>query len=72
MGKQEEGMFGLFIGKVGDLVGSRWKNIPLVRSRPRKSGKERTPKQLEHHTRFILASQFISVMKDVCFPGNTT
>ena len=65
MGKQEEGMFGPFTGKVGHLVGSRWKNQRVVRTKPRKSNKELTPKQLEHHARFALASQFISVMKDI-------
>jgi hypothetical protein len=59
MGKYQSGILGSFDGKVGTVVGSRWKGIDYMRSRGRKSSKPPTRLQQEVRVKFGLVTKFI-------------
>ena len=60
MGKIEKGILGAISGLVGTVVGARWRNVDVLRSRPRKSRKPKTENQLEIQSRFKLVSDFLN------------
>lgn len=59
MGKYEVGVLGNFDGKIGTVVGARWKGIEYMRHKGRKSKKPRTAAQLEHQAKFRCVSRFV-------------
>jgi hypothetical protein len=66
MGKFEKGYLGGFSGKVGTAVGSSWKNIDVLRSRPpRKRRGQPTDLQLERQAKFALITNFLQPLTDL-------
>ena len=65
MGKYSNGILGNFRGKVGAVIGSRWRGIHYMRGKsgPRTSGF--TDKQLEQQTRFGMAIRFMQPLHPV-------
>jgi hypothetical protein len=66
MGLTEKGILGGFTGKVGTVVGGKWRGKNYMRSTPTKSknAKRSTP-QLEQQAKFALATQFMQGIKDL-------
>lgn len=60
-----KGINGAYSGKVGSVVGSNWRNVDYVRSRPKPSNKPASPDQLAQRARFALAVGFLSPIKDL-------
>lgn len=60
-----KGINGAYSGKVGNVVGSHWRDVDYVRSLPRPSGKPASDAQLAQRTRFALAVAFLSPIKDL-------
>ena len=60
MGTFEQGYMGPFRGKLGTAVGSRWKGLYVLRSRPpRKRTGPASESQLEVQAKFLLVVQFL-------------
>lgn len=55
---------GPFTGKVGNLVGCRWKDTYYVRRRPEKVRHPNTEAQLTQRMRFIKVQNFLSPLKE--------
>ena len=71
MGKYEVGVLGSFDGKIGTVVGARWKGIEYMRHKGRKTKKPPTVAQLEQQAKFRTVSRFIhkfSKLLMACFP----
>ena len=62
MGKFEKGILGHFDGKVGTVVGARWKGIDYMKSKNRKSTKAKTEKQLQQQARFTVGVRFVGAL----------
>lgn len=60
MGRVTGGVFGTFIGKLGNVVGYVRLGEPWVRNAPKKSNKPRTAGQLQVNRRFQIVRVFIS------------
>ena len=58
MAKLPQGIFGPIIGKVGPVVGAKWKDISYVRSRASKSVKPPTLAQLSSRGKFKFINKF--------------
>jgi hypothetical protein len=54
MGKFSSGLFGAFTGKVGSMVGSTWKGIEVLRSKPRARKGSFSDEQLQQQAKFSL------------------
>ena len=54
-----KGILGGFSGTVGTVIGSTWKGIPNIRSRPGRQVSEPTVKQLVQRAKFALAANFL-------------
>lgn len=52
MARQTEGFLGGFNGRIGNIVGYRWKGVWCVRARPGHMHNPRTEKQMEHRGMF--------------------
>jgi len=66
MGTFEKGYLGGFSGKVGTAVGSTWKNLNVLRSRPpSKRRGQPTDLQLERQARFTLITSFLQPLNDL-------
>ncbi len=66
MGKIEQGYMGGFRGKLGTAVGSKWKGIDVVRSRPpRKRTGDPSEAQLEVQAKFTLMTNFLRPLTDL-------
>jgi len=66
MGKIEKGLLGGFSGKVGNTVGSSWKNVDVIRSRPpRKRRGQPTQPQLDQQAKFALMTSFLLPLTDL-------
>ncbi|HVY75341.1 MAG TPA: DUF6266 family protein [Puia sp.] len=59
MGRFSKGLYGAFRGKVGSMVGSTWKGIEVVKSKPAGGRKNFSPDQLQQQARFRLMIQFL-------------
>ena len=59
MAKLPEGIFGPVIGKVGPVVGAKWKDIAYIRSLPAKSDKPASPAQINNREKFKFMNQFL-------------
>jgi len=65
MAKYEVGVLGNFEGKVGTVVGAKWKGIEYMRHKGRKSKKPFTQAQLEQQARFRCVSKFVGKFGDL-------
>jgi len=59
MGKYGRGAFGRFIGKIGNLVGSTWKNVDYMRMKPDKKRTSFSDAQLVQQLKFKTAVDFL-------------
>ena len=60
MGKLQNGILDGFSGKVGTVVGSNWKGIPVMRARPRlKKNRSFSQAQQEQQAKFALGSVYL-------------
>ena len=62
MGKIESGAFSSISGKVGNLVGSTWKNINYLKAKPKRSSKPPTQQQEEQRLRFRVVAKFVNLL----------
>lgn len=63
MGTINQGILGGFSGKVGPIVGFRWKSKYYIRARAAKVSNPRTPKQQEQRGKFATAFNFLKNIK---------
>ena len=63
MAKQTNGTLGGFVGKLGPVVGYRWKNVWCVRSQSRIVNNPRTEAQQEHRSLFKQEVQLAGRMR---------
>ena len=63
MGIINQGILGGFSGKVGPIVGFRWKSNYYIRARAAKVSNPRTPKQQEQRGKFATAFSFLKAIK---------
>lgn len=54
-----KGILGAFYGKVGTIIGTTWRGKDVMRSLPRKSGKQASLLQKMQRERFTLVSNFL-------------
>ena len=73
MARANEGILGPFYGKVGPVVGSRWKGINYVRSLPRADEKKKklSVAQLAHQERFKFMSKWLAPLNPYVTVGFT-
>lgn len=60
MGTYRKGILGAFSGKVGTVVGASWRGKDVLRSLPRKSGKNPTVMQVQQRMRFSTIMTFLT------------
>jgi hypothetical protein len=60
-----KGINGAYSGKVGNVVGSSWRNVDYVRSIAKPNSKPASVEQLAQRARFGLAVSFLSPIKDL-------
>lgn len=60
-----KGIHGAYSGKVGNVVGSNWRNVDYVRSLARVTSKKASPDQLAQRAKFAMAVAFLSPIKDL-------
>ena len=66
MGKINDGIFGAFTGRVGNVVGYSWRGMDLLRKRPKKSSKESASVlQIEQRQKFALVVKFLTPVSEV-------
>lgn len=65
MAKFLKGIHGAYSGKVGNVVGSSWRNVDYVKSLPKQRSTKATPAQLAQQAKFALAVSFLSPIKDL-------
>ena len=63
MGKFSKGILGGFSGKVGSVVGVRWRGKDILRSLPQPSSAEPTQSQLDQRMRFSTVVSFLTPIK---------
>lgn len=67
----KQGILGAFSGKVGSVVGSSWKGIPVMKSLPPSVANPKTAKQIEQRSRMKACTAFSqSILADVIKPLN--
>lgn len=59
MGKIARGILGGFSGKVGTVVGGRWKNIDYIRAKPISVANPRTEGQVNQRNRFTITLEYL-------------
>jgi len=67
MGIINQGILGGFSGKVGPIVGFRWKSNYYIRARAAKVSNPRTPKQQEQRGKFATAFSFLKAIKTLSY-----
>jgi hypothetical protein len=65
MGKINKGILGGFSGTLGPAVGSSWKGIQVIRSRPPRKRGRSTDEQLKQMKRMELVSKFLAPLTDL-------
>ena len=65
MARLKSGVFGGFKGKIGNVVGTTWKDLDVIRSVPAKKEKPATPKQLQQQQRFALMGKVMQGMNEL-------
>jgi|SRR5690554_1470787 len=67
----KQGILGAFSGKVGSVVGSSWKGIPVMKSLPPSVANPKTAKQIEQRSRMKACTAFSqAILADVIKPLN--
>ncbi|MDO6739352.1 DUF6266 family protein [Wenyingzhuangia sp. 2_MG-2023] len=61
----EKGILGGFSGKVGNVVGTRWRGKNVMRSLPQRTSRMPTAKQEEQREKFKTVIEFLSPIVDV-------
>ena len=61
----EKGILGGFSGKVGNVVGARWRGKDIMRSVPVRGAYTPTISQLEQQEKFTLVAHFLTPMKPI-------
>jgi len=69
MGIQRGGPFSGFVNKVGNLVGSTWRTLDVIKARPKISNKPKTQAQLDQQARFALATSILAPLADLIEVG---
>lgn len=69
MARYTKGALGAFSGKLGNVVGSNWRQIDYLRSLPRPSKKPASLLQMAQRAKFALATSFLSTIRDVLNVG---
>jgi hypothetical protein len=59
MGKFTNGLNGPFTGRIGNMVGSTWNGMPVLRSRPNKRSKAFSSGELQQQGRFALLTHLL-------------
>lgn len=72
MGTSKKGILGNFYGKVGTVIGSKWKGIKYMRSLPDPSSKPPTQKQVEQRQKFKQGAYFLQPLGPVIRTGFRT
>ncbi|QZE15048.1 hypothetical protein K4L44_04260 [Halosquirtibacter laminarini] len=65
MGKITKGILGGFSGTVGSVIGSTWKGIDVIRSKPKMRKKSSTKSQIAQRKKFGAAVKFFSNIQDL-------
>jgi hypothetical protein len=65
MGKYDSGILGGFRGKIGTVVGGKWKGIEYMRFKGPSKRKNNAPGQIEQQAKFALATDMVSNMSDL-------
>ena len=60
MARIKKGVIGGFSGKIGNIVGARWKDTDYIRSAAKPSKKEPSLKQLAQQAKFRMVNRFIT------------
>lgn len=60
-----KGITGGYSGKIGNVIGSNWRNVDYIRSLSRPSKKAASPLQLAQREKFSLITSFLSPLKDL-------
>lgn len=63
MARISKGVLGGFQGKVGNVVGSNWREIDYIRSLPRRSNRPPSEKQLMQRLKFRVALNFMKKVR---------
>jgi len=69
MGKLNNGILGGFSGKVGPVVGAKWRGIDTVRSQPEERTTDASPAELAQQAKFALVSTFMNPMRELLETG---
>ncbi|WP_121965007.1 DUF6266 family protein [Myroides sp. N17-2] len=64
MAEIKQGILGAVRGKIGPVVGCIWRGVNYLRTKPRKSSKKATPKQLLQWDKMSLVSTYASKFRD--------
>lgn len=72
MATYNKGILGGFSGQVGNVVGSSWKGIDYMRSKPNQVSNPKTPAQQTQRGKFSLIIGFLSKIKPVISAGFKT
>lgn len=63
MGTFSKGILGGFSGKVGNVVGARWRGKDIMRSLPQRGNFQPTPAQIDQRERFSAVVAFLTPIK---------
>ncbi|MES2828141.1 MAG: DUF6266 family protein [Bacteroidota bacterium] len=69
MGIIKSGILGGFRNKTGDVVGSKWRTLDIIKGLPRINGKPASKKQALHRSKFKLVTEFCSWMSELVDVG---
>ncbi|TAJ06835.1 hypothetical protein DMA11_22420 [Marinilabiliaceae bacterium JC017] len=72
MGRYIKGILGGFSGKIGNIIGGKWKGIHYMRSLSDTRSNEPTEKQIIHRAKFSFASRFLQPLQPVLKVGFRT
>ncbi|WP_348636585.1 DUF6266 family protein [Mariniflexile litorale] len=65
MGTFSKGILGGFSGKVGNVVGARWRGKDIMRSLPARGNYRPTQAQMDQRNRFTTVIKFLTPIKDI-------
>ncbi len=65
MATYNNGILGSFSGTVGSVVGSSWRGIPVIKSRPVRKKTDLTDLQERQRARFLLMNRFLRPLTDL-------
>jgi hypothetical protein len=65
MAKYQNGILGSFSGKVGNVVGSSWNGIPVIRSKPSRKQGGNSLLQEQQRAKFLLMTKFLRPLTEL-------